>query len=153
MPAKGARVKQAAKVKPKGGVMGSAAKMAQRQASALSKKRGSKGKFKDDLDSDADEVEADEEEEAEEEEEEEAEEEEEEEEEVEVVEKVIEKVIAKSRDKAKVRDKVQSSDSKVLTIFIFFRTRLSTDKYFCIGGGRSCIGDFRTVCKIGRSEK
>ena len=47
--------------------MGSAAKMAQRQASALSKKTGSKGKFKDDLDS---EVEADEEEEAEEEEEE-----------------------------------------------------------------------------------
>jgi hypothetical protein len=133
MPAKGARVKQAAKVKPKGGVMGSAAKMAQRQASALSKKTGSKGKFKDDLDtmdSEVDEVEADEEEEVEEEEEEEAEEEEEEEEEVEVVEKVIEKVIAKSRDKAKVRDKVQSSDSKVLTIFIFFRTRLSTDKYF-----------------------
>jgi hypothetical protein len=69
------------------------------------------------------------------------------------LEKVIEKVIAKSRDKAKVRDKVQSSDSKVLTIFIFFRTRLSTDKYFLVGGGRSCIGDFRTVCKIGRSEK
>jgi len=153
MPAKGARVKQAAYVKPKGGVMGLAAKMAQRQASVLSKKRGSKGKLKDDLDSDVDEVEADEEEEAEEEEEEEAEEEEEEEEEVEVVEKVIEKVIAKSRDKAKVRDKVQSSDSKVLTIFIFFRTRLSTDKYFRIGGGRSCIGDFRTVCKIGRSDK
>ena len=148
-------MKQAAYVKPKGGVMGSAAKMAQRQASALSKKRGSKGKLKDDLDTMDSEVdeEVDEEEEAEEEEEEEAEEEEEEEEEVEVVEKVIEKVIAKSRDKAKVRDKVQSSDSKVLTIFIFFRTRLITDKYFRIGGGRSCIGDFRTVCKIGRSDK
>jgi hypothetical protein len=153
MPAKGARVKQAAKVKPKGGVMGSAAKMAQRQASALSKRRGSKGKLRDEIeDSDVDEVEADEEEEAEEEEEEEAEEEEEEEEEVEVVERVIAKT-PKSKDKAKVRDKVQSSDSKVLTIFIFFRTRLSTDKYFLIGGGRSCISDFRTVCKIGRSEK
>ena len=61
--------------------MGSAAKMAQRQVSAMSKKRGSKGKLRDALDSDVDEVEADEEEEAEEEEEEEAEEEEEEEEE------------------------------------------------------------------------